>query len=81
MNGILQHTLYVLSIIQIDRGDGKMVTWSYEGHFHKWKWKYKGRCVDQSTGEVGKSHTNSRVGAIEHAFRDLVQKLVARNAL
>ncbi|XP_078315567.1 uncharacterized protein LOC144619977 [Crassostrea virginica] len=66
---------------QIDRGNGKMVNWSFKGQLMGFEWKYIGICVDQATGETATAVKQSRDGSIEHSMRDLFQKLAARNAL
>uniref|UniRef100_A0A8W8JMD5 Uncharacterized protein n=1 Tax=Magallana gigas TaxID=29159 RepID=A0A8W8JMD5_MAGGI len=66
---------------QFDRGNGNMVNWSYKGQFMGFEWKYIATCVDQATGETATAVKQSRAGAIEHAMRDLFQRLAARNAL
>lgn len=68
-------------VIQIDRGDGKIVTWTFKGQLMGFEWKYIGVCVDKSTGETTTAIKQSKGGAIEHSMRDLFQRLAARNAL
>ncbi|XP_048771663.2 uncharacterized protein LOC125677577 [Ostrea edulis] len=66
---------------QIDRGDGKIVTWTFKGQLMGFEWKYIGVCVDKSTGETTTAIKQSKGGAIEHSMRDLFQRLAARKAL
>jgi hypothetical protein len=70
---------YCLS--KFDRGNGKMVTWSFKGQMMGFQWKYIGICVDTTSGETGTAITESRDGAIKHATKDLFGKLSARNLL
>ncbi|XP_052708919.1 uncharacterized protein LOC128183801, partial [Crassostrea angulata] len=66
---------------QLDRGNGKIVNWSFKGQRMGFEWKYIGICVDQATGETTTVVKQSRAGSIEHSMRDLFQRLAARNAL
>ena len=66
---------------QLDRGNGKMVKWSFQGQLMGFEWKYIGIAVDTSTGETCTAVKQSRAGAIEHSMRDLFGRLAARNAL
>ncbi|XP_061192405.1 uncharacterized protein LOC133200640 [Saccostrea echinata] len=66
---------------QFDRGNGKIVKWSFKGQIMGFEWKYIGICVDQATGETATAVKQSRDGSIEHSMRDLFQKLAARGAL
>uniref|UniRef100_A0A8W8JRU9 Uncharacterized protein n=2 Tax=Magallana gigas TaxID=29159 RepID=A0A8W8JRU9_MAGGI len=66
---------------QLDRGNGKVINWSFKGQLMGIEWKYIGICVDQATGETATAVKQSRAGSIEHSMRDLFQRLAARNAL
>ncbi|XP_052710651.1 uncharacterized protein LOC128185023 isoform X1 [Crassostrea angulata] len=66
---------------QFDRGNGKIVSWSFKGKLMGFKWKYIGICVDQATGTTTTSVTKGRAGAIEHCLKDLFQKIGARQEL
>lgn len=58
-----------------------MVSWSFKGQIDGFEWKYKGKCVDETTGETATATKQSRGGAIEHSMKDLFQKLASMNAL
>ncbi|VDI73559.1 Hypothetical predicted protein [Mytilus galloprovincialis] len=66
---------------EIDRGDGKIVSWSFKGQVIGIEWKYIGICVDRATGETTTAITQSKGGAIEHSMKDLFQRLASKNAL
>ncbi|XP_034334369.2 uncharacterized protein [Magallana gigas] len=66
---------------QFDRGNGKIVSWSFTGKLMGFKWKYIGICVNQATGTTTTSVTKGRAGAIEHCLKDLFQKIGARQEL
>lgn len=68
-------------LLKFDRGNGKMVSWSFKGQMMGFQWKYIGLCVDTTTGETGTAVTASRDGAIKHSTKDLFQKLTAKNLL
>ncbi|XP_062597545.1 uncharacterized protein LOC134258969 [Saccostrea cucullata] len=68
---------------KFDRGGGRIVTWSIEGHFtgHWFQWKCTGTCKDLTTGETGYAETENRDEAIEDSLKDMFQKLHARDAI
>ena len=45
------------------------------------EWKYMGLCTDSCTGETMTVFMESKGGAVEHCFKDLMQKLRERNEL
>uniref|UniRef100_K1PJH9 Uncharacterized protein n=1 Tax=Magallana gigas TaxID=29159 RepID=K1PJH9_MAGGI len=68
-------------LVMFDRGNGKIVSWSFKGKLMGFKWKFIGICVDQATGTTTTSVTKGRAGAIEHCLKDLFQKIGARQEL
>lgn len=64
-----------------NRGRGCVINWSYEGMMMGFEWKFMGVCTDSCTGETVTVFTEGKGGAVEHCFRDLMQKLRERNEL
>lgn len=64
-----------------NRGRGCVINWSHEGMWVGIEWKFMGVCTDSCTGEAVTVFTESKGGAVEHCFSDLMQKLRERNEL
>ena len=55
-----------------------MISYKAEGRIHKLKWVYDGTAWDIESGTSVKSkHYQSKHGAIEHAVKELIDKLKA----
>ena len=55
-----------------------MISYKAEGRVHKLKWVYDGRAWDVASGiSVKAKHYKSKHGAIEHAVKELIDKLNA----
>jgi len=55
-----------------------VISYKAEGRVHKLKWVYDGTAWDVESGiSVKAKHYHSKHGAIEHAVKDLIDKLKA----
>lgn len=55
-----------------------MISYKAEGRIHKLKWVYDGTAWDIGSGtSVKAKHYQSKHGAIEHAVKELIDKLKA----
>ena len=55
-----------------------MISYKAEGRVHKLKWVYDGTAWDVASGKsVEAKHYQSKQGAIEHAVKELIDKLKA----
>ena len=61
---------------------GRVINYKAEGRIHKLKWVYDGTAWDVESGtSVKAKHYQSRQGAIEHAVKELIEKLNAKKIL
>lgn len=61
---------------------GRVINYKAEGHIHKLQWEYEGTAWDIESGTSVKArHYKSTQGAIEHAVKELIDKLKARGIL
>ena len=57
---------------------GRVISYKAEGRVHKLKWVYDGIAWDVESGtSVKAKHYKSKHGAIEHAVKELIDKLKA----
>lgn len=55
---------------------GRVISYKAEGRIHKLKWVYDGTAWDTESGtSVKAKHYQSKHGAIEHAVKELIDKL------
>lgn len=61
---------------------GRVINYKAEGHIHKLQWVYEGTDWDIESGTSVKArHYKSTQGAIEHAVKELIDKLKAQGIL
>ena len=59
-----------------------MINYKAEGRIHKFKWVYDGTAWDvESRTSVKAKHYQSSQGAVEHAVKELIEKLKAKKIL
>lgn len=59
-----------------------MINYKAEGRIHKLKWVYDGTAWDVESGtSVKAKHYKSSQGAVEHAVKELIEKLKAKKIL
>jgi len=57
---------------------GRQIHWKASGYFRGLHWRYKATATDKATGVQGSaSNYKSGKGAVEHATKDLFEKLIA----
>ena len=61
---------------------GRLINYKAEGRMHKLKWVYDGTAWDVESGtSVKAKHYQSSQGAVEHAVKELIEKLKAKKIL
>ena len=61
---------------------GRLINYKAEGRIHKLKWVYDGTAWDVESGtSVKAKHYKSSQGAVEHAVKELIEKLKAKKIL
>lgn len=61
---------------------GRVINYKAEGRIHKLQWEYEGTAWDIESGTSVKArHYKSTQGAIEHAVKELIDKLKAQGIL
>lgn len=61
---------------------GRLINYKAEGRIHKFKWVYDGTAWDVESGtSVKAKNYQSSQGAVEHAVKELIEKLKAKKIL
>lgn len=69
------------SFLQLNFKD-RVISYKAEGRVHKLKWVYDGTAWDVESGITVKAkHYHSKHGAIEHAVKELIDKLKANGII
>lgn len=72
---------FFISSLQLNFKD-RVISYKAEGRVHKLKWVYDGTAWDVESGITVKAkHYHSKHGAIEHAVKELIDKLKANGII
>ena len=73
--------LFFFFSLQLNFKD-RVISYKAEGRVHKLKWVYDGTAWDVESGVTVKAkHYHSKHGAIEHAVKELIDKLKANGII
>lgn len=74
-------SLFFFSSLQLNFKD-RVISYKAEGRVHKLNWVYDGTAWDVESGITVKAkHYHSKHGAIEHAVKELIDKLKANKII